>query len=164
MKRVILITAIGSALLLASCSKEKKTEKTIVGTWNIEKTADESQTAKGTVNIKADIKGSCTFNKDKTGSCELNGTINIDGTMGPSNTQVSIVHQVSGTYQIKNWDVQDDKMIIEYADGSREVYLVTEASKNKIVLDRSDEGTTLQVNAQGNTLNLEVHYSMKMER
>ncbi len=168
MRRIISLGGLllGFALLLSSCSKDKKLERRLVGSWNVVKSSNEQQTTKGTLSIVAEFTGDCTFNKDKTGSCNLNGTIKIDGTLA-NNQQINFSMPFAGTYTIQEWDIKDDKLYITYDDNTVEVYLVAEGSKDKFVLEpvegESEIRTTITA-PDGTIIDIILMYRMELTR
>ncbi|NPA33781.1 MAG: hypothetical protein GXO48_02500 [Chlorobi bacterium] len=166
------ITSIGGlllafALVMSSCSKEKKLERQLVGSWKVVKTSNEQTTAKGTITVIADLTGDCTFNKDKTGSCNLDGYFKVDGTVGPNNQPISFSYKVSGTYSIKEWDIQDGKLYITYDDNTVEVYFITEAGKDKFILEPVEGESKVEtriVGPDGTVIDIILAYRMELTR
>lgn len=155
------------ALVMSSCSKDRKMERQLVGSWNAAKSSNEQNTAKGTITIVAEFNGDCTFNKDKTGSCNLNGYLQIEGTIGADNQPISFKVSQSGTYTIKEWDIKDGKLYITYDDNTVEVYLVTEAEKDKFVLEPIEgesEIRTQIVSPDGTVVDIILFYRMELTR
>ncbi len=155
------------ALVVSSCSKDRKMERQLVGTWNVIKTSNEQTTAKGALTVIIEFSGDCTYNKDKTGSCNLTGYISVDGTIGQNNQPISFKYPMSGTYTIKEWDIKDGKLYVTYDDNTVEVYLVTEGTKEKFVLEPIEgesEIRTKVTTPDGTTVDIIVFYRMELTR
>ncbi len=142
-------------------------ERQLIGSWKAIKTSNNQQAAKGTITVIANFTGDCTFNKDKTGSCNLEGTIDIEGTIGSNNQQIKFSMPVSGTYTIQEWDIKDGKLYMTYDDNTVEVYLVTEGGKERFVLEPIEgesEIRTKVVGPDGTVVDIILFYKMELTR
>jgi hypothetical protein len=121
MKYIFLLSA---SLILLSCSKAKKVEKNVIGTWNISEfynsvqttTQDSTYFSDGTAyNI-----GSLTFNNDGTGN---------------SNT-------TAWGNETFNWSNDKENIYLE-TNNNIDTFKIIEISKNKLILHKTDIGYPL---------------------
>lgn len=119
MKYIFLLFA---SLILLSCSKSKKVEKKIIGTWKVSEVYYLSTITSQTTNHSYDttvynLEGSFVFNSDGSGKFDV-----------PSLSPV----------QYFNWTNDIENIYIEYnSNSNKDTLKINESSKNKLILYQS---------------------------
>ncbi len=154
---------------VSGCSKDRKIERRLIGEWEVVKKDKDHAKQKDVLDIDLTFVGYCTFNKNRTGSCDMTGDFTIkykpDSCQGSGCEDVFNM-KVSENVKITKWDVKDNKLIIEYEDGTQEVYIITESSKDEFKLDGTEEGNvSMTIPApEGGVVTIDVVYYMELKR
>lgn len=106
------------SVIFFSCTKTKKIEKTIVGTWNISEFYNSQQSSTSFVDTTVYNIGSLTFNKAGTGKWEIPG-FNTDSFTWTNDSE--------NIYLVKN-----------NPSNSKDTLEIVEFSKNKIIVKSMD--------------------------
>lgn len=115
MKYILLLSA---SVIFFSCTKTKKIEKTIVGTWNISEFYNSQQSSTSFVDTTVYNIGSLTFNKAGTGKWEIPG-FNTD------------------SFTWTN-DSENIYLVLNNPYNSKDTLEIVEFSKNKIIVKSMD--------------------------
>lgn len=115
MKYILLLFV---SVIFFSCTKTKKIEKTIVGTWNISEFYNSQQSSTSFVDTTVYNIGSLTFNKAGTGKWEIPG-FNTDSFTWTNDSE--------NIYLVKN-----------NPSNSKDTLEIVEFSKNKIIVKSMD--------------------------
>jgi hypothetical protein len=115
MKYILLLSV---SVIFFGCTKTKKIEKTIVGTWNISELYLSEQSSTSFLDTTVYNVGSLTFNKAGTGKWEIPG-FNTDSFTWTNDSE--------NIYLVKN-----------NPSGSKDTLEIEEFSKNKIIVKSTD--------------------------
>jgi len=147
------VAVVGGAVLVGGCSKDRKLERQLRGTWNASGSTPTQQTTSSsltgsttiartgqqqnpvplaTLEFYGSLTGTYTFNKDNTGKANitLKYTLKEDGA-------VVMTQDVSVSAEF-TYEVKDKKLHIKYNTGREEVYIIVSAENNKVVLKQDD--------------------------
>jgi hypothetical protein len=122
MKYIFLLSA---SLILLSCSKSKKNEKNVIGTWNISEFYNSIQTTTQSSTYFSDTTvyniGTLTFKSDGTGKFDV-----------PSLNTSSF-----------KWTNDKENIYLEFNNSTQlDTLEIIESSKNKLILHSTDIGYT----------------------
>ena len=122
MKYILLLTA---SLILLSCSKSKKIEKNVIGTWNVSEFYNSMQITTQTSTYFSDTTvyniGSLTFKNDGTGKFDI---------------------PFLNTSTFK-WTNDKENIYLEFNSSTQlDTLEIIETSKNKLILHSTDIGYT----------------------
>lgn len=115
MKKILGIIAV-AALLLTACSKEKKLNRKIDGTWDI-------VSVDGTDVATLGFTGTIAFNKDKKA-----------GTFETKITGGGVTDTETGSYEL----VEDTQIIMTFSGGDKDTSLISSYSKTDMTMTSAD--------------------------
>jgi len=156
-------------LLFTSCSKDKRIERFLRGSWTATKTSVESSAKRGPTdssgyNLEVTASGTCNFNKDGTGSCQWEIRHNVK-----QGTGIVMMQMSKETNEFK-WRIENENLIIEHqkkchCNNKEERYVIVEKYEDMITL-QSQTKSTIEVHCAscGGTLREQFGWKLTLNK
>ncbi len=166
MRRLALLLGvlISGALLVTSCSKDKKLERKIRGSWSVTG-KDVNNSQKGGLDASMTISGTCEFRK-KTGQCDYK--VNINYTFIDSIDTISASMTQNVSYEITEWYVEGDYIYFTYSDGTIQVFYIQQFDGDYMYLVPAEgkESASMEISmvTPDGYVNFSFKYELEMRR
>lgn len=170
---ILLGFVLASGLVFTGCSKDKKVERKLRGSWSVTGKKADPKTQKGqhgtTITFDASLEGSCDLKKNK-GTCTYDVAVFMEA---KDSTGVLFSQNIiqSVTMEITEWYVEGDLLYFTYEDGTIEVYIIESMTDDYVYLYPYDapEGSasmdmTFMDPTTGDMIQISFRYEMEMRR